>query len=210
MNRIKLLFLALVSVWVSCSGPQSQTQSESTGDPSTWSAEQVNQWFTEGQWLGGRSLVADSSINARELAEQITRHPERWDTIFGFLARKDLDTLSVGRYPLEGDDAFALVSLYHGRNADSAHFEEHHHYADVHMVASGEEYIERADTAGLPVAVPYNADQDIIFVDAESYSRMLAEPGHFFVFFPDDAHKASLHANDSLVRKIVVKVRVDD
>lgn len=200
MKIIKIILLPFLIIVASCSRRV---------DPQNWTDAQVNQWFAQKEWLHGENLRPGSSINKREFAIYYYKHPKRWDTTFAFLASPNLDSISIGRHNLDGDNAYAMVSQYFGRNADSSHFEEHRLYADVHYVVSGAEYIERADTAGDSVVQPYNIQKDIMYVNANGYCKMLAMPSTFFIFFPDDAHMASLRANDSLVKKVVVKVKLN-
>jgi YhcH/YjgK/YiaL family protein len=56
----------------------------------------------------------------------------------------------------------------------------------------------------------YDNSKDIIFLSAEQNNYRIATPERFFVFFPDDAHRPCVRIDEnSIVRKIVVKIRVN-
>jgi len=60
------------------------------------------------------------------------------------------------------------------------------------------------------VTVPYDEEKDIMFLTAEKENYRIAKPGKFFLFFPEDAHRPTVKsAENSPVRKIVVKVRIN-
>jgi biofilm protein TabA len=129
---------------------------------------------------------------------------------FAFLQRSDLGALEPGRYPIDGDDVFALVSVGETRAADAAEFEGHRRYVDVQCVVDGQEAIGVASTASLVTAVPYDEAKDIeFFVTPPTFQKVALHAGQFAVFSPGQAHLPSLNLEGPhQVRKIVVKVSV--
>ncbi len=60
------------------------------------------------------------------------------------------------------------------------------------------------------VTEAYDSANDIGFFDAEG-EYYTAEPGTFFIFTPEDAHRPGIKAEGSdTIKKVVVKVRVKD
>jgi len=115
-----------------------------------------------------------------------------------------------GRHPIDGDDVFALVSSYETGPSTEKQFESHRVYIDLQYLAAGNERILHAPATGLEVAVPYDADRDILFYAEPPFATsLLMRPGDVAVFHPGDAHKPGCMAGGRhAVRKVVVKVRV--
>lgn len=117
-----------------------------------------------------------------------------------------------GRYELDGDRVFAMVSEYKTGPESERLFESHRKYADVQILLSGREKLGvlGLDEKKVRVVEGYDEVKDIAFYNSEvDYSRVVLVPGEFVVFYPEDCHKpgCSLELDDS-VRKVVIKVLV--
>ena len=117
-------------------------------------------------------------------------------------------TMADGRYPIDGDRVFALVSSYDTGPATEKRFESHRIYLDLQYVAAGAERILHAPADGLAVETPYDEAGDIVFhADPKASSSLLVPAGGLAVFFPADAHKPGCMAGGrDAVKKVVVKV----
>lgn len=133
-------------------------------------------------------------------------HP-RFRAAFEFLAQEDLLKLAEGKYAIDGDRVFALVSHSRGRGRELSKLETHRQYIDIQFIVSG---VEEAGWKNLhKCASPegdHDEDKDIRFYLDEPDTWLTVVPGQFAVFFPEDAH-APL-AGSGNVHKIVVKVAV--
>ncbi len=130
---------------------------------------------------------------------------------FRFLGRPDLPKLETGRHDIQGNDLYALVQRAESRAVESAEFEAHRLYLDIHYLISGEEYIAAASQQGLTVSKPYDESKDIEFyLKPAKYQRIVMQPGRFAVFYPQDAHLPNCYPNrPGPLHKVVVKVRLD-
>jgi YhcH/YjgK/YiaL family protein len=54
--------------------------------------------------------------------------------------------------------------------------------------------------------IPYNTEKDIEHYDLKG-SYYVADPGTYFIFFPQDVHRPGIRIDSGDVRKIVVKIR---
>jgi biofilm protein TabA len=187
------------------------TGSKNDTDPAKWSNRKIVKWFKEKGWSYGWTITPDSSINKREFAVSYFKNKARWEKAFKFLKNNDLSKLEVKRYDIDGDNLFATVSEYLSKNEESAHFEAHRKYIDIQYVVSGKELINVAPlTSVKDVLEPYDSVKDIEFVTVTKAINCKASPSDFFIFFPDDAHRPGLKdGGNSMVRKIVIKVKVD-
>jgi YhcH/YjgK/YiaL family protein len=115
-----------------------------------------------------------------------------------------------GRYDIDRDDVFALVSSYDTGPATEKRFETHRVYLDLQYVARGAERILHTPVAGLDVEVPYDAAKDIVFyAEPKVSSSLLMHEGALAFFHPGDAHKPGCMAGGrDAVKKVVVKVRL--
>ena len=56
---------------------------------------------------------------------------------FEFLVRPDLKDLPVGKYEIDADRVYAIVSKEHGRRKEDALLETHEKYIDIQLVLAG-------------------------------------------------------------------------
>ncbi|MFZ5774514.1 MAG: YhcH/YjgK/YiaL family protein [Thermodesulfobacteriota bacterium] len=125
-----------------------------------------------------------------------------------FLARKDLAMLADGRYELDGDRVYAMVSRVAGRARDGAELEAHRRYIDIQLVLAGTETMGwKPASACTELSGEYDQETDFQLFADEPASWIATNPGCFVVFFPDDAHMPLL-SRDHL-HKVVIKVAVE-
>lgn len=128
-------------------------------------------------------------------------------TALDWLGRESWLELSEGRHALDGDRLVAIVARETGRGEQAARLEYHQRYIDVQVALEGEDLIGwSARGACSQEAQTYDAERDVgFFADRPSLWFPL-RPGHFAIFFPEDAH-APL-AGSGTVRKLVLKIAV--
>ncbi len=157
--------------------------------------------------LAGSKLQPDESINKAAFARQYQLHKDYWDEAFAFLKDHDLDTMSVGKYAIDGDNVYATITQNPTKDMDSTKWESHRNYTDLQMVISGEEKIGIADITKLNVIKPYDASKDVANYSGDG-SFYAAMPNTFFLFFPSDAHRPNITTNGNKPdKKIVIKIR---
>lgn len=135
-------------------------------------------------------------------------HP-RFGAAFDWLRTFDPQKAD-GKYPVDGDEVFALVQGYHTSPAEEKLFETHRERIDIQYLVAGTEQMLWAPAEGLRVRTPYDAARDVEFyAEPAASSSLLCGPGSFAVFFPDDAHKPGCAWQaPALVKKVVLKVRL--
>lgn len=149
----------------------------------------------------------DVSINKEVFAQQIAGNEKAWQAALDFMKRENLHTLENGRYDLS-DGTYVAVSEYTTKDPQTAKYEIHRKYIDIQYVAEGEEYIEVLPANIFKEEQQYNADKDIVFFEENPEgNKLYANKDHFFIFFPDEAHKPGLQIQEKgTVKKIVVKI----
>jgi YhcH/YjgK/YiaL family protein len=126
---------------------------------------------------------------------------------FEFLSKQDLASLPEGKYPIDGEKLFVIVSKPAGKGVKKALLEAHRKYIDIQYVIEGNELIgiKKTSECKNPIG-SFDVEKDIIFFTDKSDKYIKLKPGDFAVLFPDDAH-APL-SGKTAVRKAVVKVMV--
>ncbi len=126
-----------------------------------------------------------------------------------YLADTDFTTLQDGRYPIEGDEIYAIVMSYDTEPEDVRRFEAHRKYLDVQFILDGREIIYWAPVEELSPEGEYSDEKDIVFLSGETRARLQLTPGSFALFYPEDAHKPNCAWDaPQRARKAVVKVRI--
>jgi YhcH/YjgK/YiaL family protein len=126
---------------------------------------------------------------------------------FDYLRSTDFTTIVPGRYDIDAENVFALVSQYATKPRASGKLEAHRRYIDVQYLALGRELLGFAPI-GLCEPKPYDDAKDCLFL-AGPVDFLPLQPGMFAVFFPHDAHMPGIAvAAPEPVKKIVVKVAV--
>jgi YhcH/YjgK/YiaL family protein len=170
-------------------------------------SQQVNEWYQKKEWLKGLPLKPHETINKETFAKQYQLNKKYWDEAFAFLKNHGLDTLAAGRYNIDGDNVYAMITENPTKNMDSTKWESHHNYIDLHLVIKGEEKIGIAPVSNLAVTMPYDASKDLANYSGEG-NFYTALPGTFFLFFPGDAHRPNITTGGNKPdKKIVIKIR---
>jgi biofilm protein TabA len=126
---------------------------------------------------------------------------------FAFLSKTTVAALPQGRHDIAGDRIFVLIDHKDGRGRHGARLEAHRRYIDIQYTFEGMEEIGWSPLAACrPPAGGYDEAKDIAFFDDRPATWLSVPPGHFVIFFSDDAH-APL-GGQGLLKKAVVKVAV--
>ena len=150
-------------------------------------------------------MIVDKIENSglyKNLSERIKRS-------FDYIKQTDLKKLQPGRYDIEGDNIFALISDYQTKLESEGKLEAHKKYIDVQYVIEGEELMGYAPLRNQQTLEAYKEENDIIFYKGEKVFIKVTE-GMFAIFAPEDVHMPGIQSEKkSLVKKLVIKVKVD-
>jgi len=150
-------------------------------------------------------MIIDKIENSH-LYERIS---ERIKQAFEYIQNTDLKTIKPGKYEIDGENIFALISEYKTKSESMGMLEAHRKYLDVQYVIEGEELMGYAPLGTQEILEPYKAENDIIFFKGEK-SFIKVSSGMFAIFFPEDVHMPGIRAGKvSDVKKLVIKVRVN-
>jgi len=134
---------------------------------------------------------------------------ERISKAFEYIIKTDLKNLKPGRYEIDGENIFALISEYKTKREEEGKLEAHRKYIDVQYVISGEELMGYAPLSSQQILEPYKEENDIIFFKGEKLFTKVSS-GMFAIFFPEDVHMPGISTGKiSDVKKLVIKVRIN-
>src|ERR1700743_499400 len=77
---------------------------------SVTAVKKADKWVKSQAWAKGLKIKADPSINSVEFEKQYEANPAMWDKVFNFLGDSKLATMTTGKYPIEGTDAYATIA----------------------------------------------------------------------------------------------------
>ncbi len=169
---------------------------------------QVDSAQASAQYILNANLHPDPSANKVEFARQYAANSSRWDKAFAYLRNTDFSSLQPGRYPIDGDDVYAVITLGTGKLPDTTMWEAHRNYEDIHYVISGKEKIGIVPLSKAKPVGEYNSARDLGHFSAKGIFY-IAEPGTFFIITTKEAHKPGIKADDygGEVKKLFIKVR---
>lgn len=176
-------------------------------DSKTLSAKQAKKWYDKKEWLNGLQLKPHKTVNRQEFARQYQINKNYWDMAFAFLKNHDLNTIARGKYPIDGDNVYASVTMDSTKDFNKTNWESHRKYVDLQYIINGEEKIGVAPIGEATVTNEYNEKKEVANYTANGkiYS---ATPGTFFIFFPSDVHRPGITpGGNKPVKKIVIKVK---
>ena len=143
-------------------------------------------------------------------ADYTALHP-LFPAAFEYLHRFDASTPD-GKYPIDGDNLYAVVQRYETAADRTRLWESHRVYADIQFIVSGTERIVWAPAENLTPGAPYNEAKDVQkFEEApvKDATPLIVPAGSFCVFLPQDGHKPGCTvACPEAVVKVVLKVRL--
>jgi YhcH/YjgK/YiaL family protein len=153
--------------------------------------------------MKGTAMILDILENANKYADLHKGFAEA----FTFLQRPDLIDLPVGRYEIDGERVFALVSREHGQQREEGQLETHEEYVDIQFVLEGTDEMGWKPKALCKEPVDaYDPKTDLQFFTDEPHAWVPTAPGMFVVFFPEEAHLPLISEGE--LHKVVVKVAV--
>jgi YhcH/YjgK/YiaL family protein len=127
------------------------------------------------------------------------------ETGLQYLQRTDLNALSPGTYPIEGERIFCIVQNYLTIPPEEGFWEAHRRFIDIQFVVKGSEWIGYAPLRSLELERYDEAKDLAVLLGEGSYVRV--PEGSFMILGPGDAHKPRIAlGKPESVRKAVIKV----
>ncbi|WP_378954107.1 YhcH/YjgK/YiaL family protein [Pelosinus sp. sgz500959] len=137
-------------------------------------------------------------------------YPEVLRKGLAYIKNTDFSAMADGKYEIDGENMFAIVSKYTPDAKENRKTETHIKYIDIQYIHSGEELIgfsRLSDKA--EISEEYSEEKDATFynsVENENYSKVSA--GMYALCFPWDIHRPGCTSQpDVIVHKVVLKIK---
>lgn len=125
----------------------------------------------------------------------------------GFLLRPDLKELPAGKYEIDGERVYAMVSKEPGRKKKDALLETHEKYIDIQLVLAGTDSMGwKPKSSCKKPSGEYDREEDIQYFADKPDTWISTKSGAFVIFFPEDAHMPLVSSGQ--LHKVVVKIAV--
>lgn len=122
-----------------------------------------------------------------------------------FLQRPELQGLPVGRYEIDGERVYAMVSKDFGLKKEDTRLETHEKYIDIQLILSGTDDIGwKPKSLCTQPSGEYDPESDLQFFADTPNTWLSIERGEFAIFFPEDAHMPMISSGQ--IHKVVVKI----
>lgn len=169
--------------------------------------KKAKKWVKSRVWAPDLKIKLDKSVNAVDFKRQYESNKEMWDKVFRFLGDGKLSTLAPGRYPVDGDNAYATITLGAPKNLDDSKWESHRKYIDLQYVIMGKVKLGVCPLPLAQVTEPYNEKKDAAHYNADG-KYYTATPKNFFLFFPENVHRPDIKLKGfDTLKKLVIKIR---
>ena len=126
-----------------------------------------------------------------------------------YAVHTDFAGMETGKYPVDGDNIFAIVNEYITKPLAECEPESHRDYADIQIVITGAEKFGYAPLTDQAASTPYDPEKDVAFysLTEEELNYLTIPAGQFIIFFPSDIHQPEVFVRQpALVKKVVMKV----
>jgi YhcH/YjgK/YiaL family protein len=131
-----------------------------------------------------------------------------FEKAFAFLRQPGLSEMEDGRYEIDGERVFAMISRGDGVGQAAARLECHRRYIDIQYCVTKSDLMGWAPLEGCQQpADDFDESRDIQFFTDPSEVWLEVNPGRFVIFFPEDGHAPV--ATGSQYHKVVLKIAVD-
>ncbi|UOE47525.1 YhcH/YjgK/YiaL family protein [Mucilaginibacter sp. SMC90] len=170
-------------------------------------AKSAKTWVKSRVWANGLKLKLNSSTNELEFAKQYAANKAAWDKAFEFIRERNLEQIEPGKYPIDGDNVYAMITEAPSKEPEHALWESHQNYIDLQYVIKGKEKIGVAPIESLMITKPYDAEKDFANYSGDG-KYFTATPDEFFLFFPSDGHRPNMKVDGyDKVKKLVIKIK---
>jgi biofilm protein TabA len=201
--RVLLIFLILM---------HNKNLSAQTSSNRSWTGKEALEWLNARDWANGLNQKVFAGVNTIEFAKQYNKNKVIWDKAFAYLRDTNLDTIAPGKYAIDGDNVYAIVSAGKPKLFEETKWEAHRRYIDIQYIILGKEKMGLASISKATAIDEFSEPKDVGFYtipDLES-KYYTAEPGTLFLFFPQDAHRPGIGTEGcDRDKKIVIKVKAD-
>lgn len=132
---------------------------------------------------------------------------ENFKQVAEYVTKTDLRSFEAGKYVLD-NGVYFMVQEYTTKNIADGKYEAHRKYIDIQIILEGAEIMGYAPIETLAAETDYDESGDYQLFTGEG-SLLNVAKDNFAIFFPEDGHMPGVGTSPCEVKKIVVKVPVE-
>lgn len=162
----------------------------------------------KGKWrFAGYDATPDKSTDMAQFATQYYRNQAVWDSVFNWLETHDLQNMPAGKYYVCDT---ILIKIQDANTREESRIESHRQYIDFQWTIRGTEVYNLYTWDQVAPNTNFNWQKDVLYFNEQPKAKpkvLRSKPNRFYLFFPNDPHKALLqHKKSEPIRKVVVKI----
>lgn len=134
------------------------------------------------------------------------------DTAIDYVLNNDILALPKGKTIIDGDNVYLNRDTYVAKNLKDCFFENHEKYIDLQIVLKGKELFgyTHITNDSLAVTSDYDSVKDVRKFNNDPKGALFFElESGFALVYTEDVHLAKCKANDELVEKAVIKIKIE-
>lgn len=146
-------------------------------------------------------------INNISMYKSLINYPK---VIYDFIedfnqGRIDIDS----KKKIEFDNSNHNILVFEYETKIENLWESHKKHIDLHWLISGEEDMIVSPVENMKVTREYDDENDYMLLEGEG-KRIHVNSGEFAMFFPDKAHQTGVSTVKNMVRKLILKIRMNE
>jgi YhcH/YjgK/YiaL family protein len=150
-------------------------------------------------------MITDLLVNSH-LYLPINR---KFKKAFNFLKNEPLLNLNPGKYEIDGENIYGIVSNYFTKPKEEGLWEAHRKHIDIQFVVTNKEQIGYTNLSQVEKYKEYDDNEDIEFFKGEG-NYLLVRAGTFVIFYPQDVHMPGIAIDKpESVKKVVIKILLE-
>ena len=134
------------------------------------------------------------------------------DTAIDYVLNNDILALPKGKTIIDGDNVYLNRDTYVAKELEDCFFENHERYIDLQIVLKGKEVFgyTHITNDSLEVIKDYDEVKDVRKFSNNPKDALFFELSNgFALVYTEDVHLAKCKANDELVEKAVIKIKIE-
>ncbi|WP_424245238.1 YhcH/YjgK/YiaL family protein [Elusimicrobium posterum] len=156
-----------------------------------------------------KSNTESDALMVNKPLQEIFKMSPVFDKVRDFVAKFDENTPD-GRYEIDGDKIFAMVSRYNTKKIEDVLMESHRYHSEIHYLLSGREYLGYTSIEGLSRNTEYDEKSDVEFWNNPPKFDLAYADDKMAVFYNSNAGhapKIDVDNKERPVVKVVIKFR---
>lgn len=124
----------------------------------------------------------------------------------------DFTKLAPGKYEIDGNRMFYMVSESTTRDRQELKAESHQSYMDIQYIVDGEEKIgfTRLTDEQIIIQNLLESDDTLLYDNLFDEMELILRAGTYVMFFPADIHRPGWKVQEpSKIKKVVIKIKLD-